>query len=105
MGPQLHACDLDASAAGDRQFCLRGGAVVCEQRRRMVDRAAPIGAVVPFTFIGIMPTNNRLLSRSLDHSSHEARQLLVRWGHLHAVRTVLSLGATALYTWLAIRAA
>jgi hypothetical protein len=65
--------------------------------------AALIGAVVPFTFVGIMPTSNRLLSESLDPDSHEARELLVRWGHLHAVRTVLSLSASALYAWLIVR--
>src|SRR5687768_11765121 len=39
-----------------------------------------IGAVVPFTFIGIVPTNNRLLSGALDPDSQDARDLLVRWG-------------------------
>ena len=66
--------------------------------------AALIGAVVPFTFIGIMPTNHRLLSGSLDLSSSEARELLVRWGYLHGVRTFLSLSAAALYVWLIVRA-
>jgi membrane protein YdbS with pleckstrin-like domain len=66
--------------------------------------AALIGAVVPFTFIGIMPTNHRLLSGSLDLNSHEARELLVRWGYLHAVRTLLSLCAAAIYVWLIVRA-
>jgi len=65
--------------------------------------SALIGAVVPFTFIGIMPTNHRLLSVSLDLDSSEARELLVRWGYLHAVRTLLSLCAAALYAWLIIR--
>ena len=66
--------------------------------------AALIGVVVPFTFIGIMPTNHRLLSSSLDLHSPEARELLVRWGYLHGVRTLLSLCAAALYTWLIVRA-
>lgn len=58
-----------------------------------------IGAVVPFTFVGIMPTNHRLLSPSLDVGSAEARALLERWGRLHAVRTVLSLCAAGVYVW------
>jgi hypothetical protein len=66
--------------------------------------AALIGAVVPFTFIGIMPTNHRLLSGSIDRNSNEARELLVRWGYLHGVRTLLSLCAAALYAWLIVRA-
>lgn len=61
-----------------------------------------IGAVVPFTFIGIMPTNHRLLSQDLDLDSDEARALLVRWGKLHAVRTLLSLVAAGIYTWLIV---
>jgi Domain of unknown function (DUF1772) len=66
--------------------------------------AVVIGAVVPFTFIGIMPTNHRLLSPSLDLNSDEARRLLVRWGYLHGVRTLLALCAASLYSWLIVRA-
>jgi hypothetical protein len=56
-----------------------------------------IGAVVPFTFLGIMPTNHALLSPDRNLDSIETRDLLQRWGKLHAVRTALSLAATALY--------
>jgi uncharacterized membrane protein len=49
--------------------------------------------VVPFTLIAIFPTNHRLLDPALDASSPEARALLVRWGRLHEVRTVLGLAA------------
>ena len=63
-----------------------------------------IGAVVPFTFIGIMPTNHRLLSPGLDLNSHETRALLVSWGRLHAVRTVLSLMAAVVYFFVLVRA-
>jgi len=44
--------------------------------------------VVPFTFVAIMGTNKRLLDPGLDRESDEARNLLVRWGRLHAVRSV-----------------
>src|SRR5688572_19647061 len=63
-----------------------------------------IGAVVPFTFVGIMPTNHRLLSPDLDLGSAEARALLVRWGKLHAVRTLLGLCGAGVYAWLIVRA-
>jgi len=59
-----------------------------------------VGAVVPFTFGVIMPTNHRLLAPGRDLSSAETRELLVRWGHLHAVRTALSLAGTVLFLWL-----
>ena len=61
-----------------------------------------IGAVIPFTFVAIMPTNHRLLSPALDLDSAEARALLVRWGKLHAVRTLLGLCGAGVYAWLIV---
>ena len=61
--------------------------------------AALIGAVVPFTLIGIMPTNHMLLAANLDVGSAETLDLLEKWGSLHAVRTILSLLATLLMLW------
>ncbi len=62
--------------------------------------AVLIGLVVPFTFISIMPTNRRLLEAGRDPASAETRALLIKWGRLHAVRTVLSLAASVIYLWL-----
>ena len=56
-----------------------------------------VGSVVPFTFAVILPTNNKLLAPGRDLGSTETRALLVRWGKLHAVRTVLSLFGAAVY--------
>jgi uncharacterized membrane protein len=56
-----------------------------------------IVAVIPFTLVAVLPTNKKLLDPSLDRSSDAARQLLIRWGRLHAVRTVLSLVALAVF--------
>jgi uncharacterized membrane protein len=58
-----------------------------------------IGAVVPITFIIIMPTNQQLLAEDRDLGSQETRQLLTRWGKLHGVRSVLSGVATVLMLW------
>lgn len=66
--------------------------------------AVLIGAVVPFTLIGIMPTNHKLLAPGRDLGSTETRTLLERWGRLHAVRTTLSVLATLLYLWLLLGA-
>jgi hypothetical protein len=66
--------------------------------------AVLIGAVVPFTFVVIMPTNHRLLSPSLDLASAETRVLLVKWGQLHALRSALSLAAAVLYSYLIVSA-
>lgn len=56
-----------------------------------------IGASVPLTLIIIMPTNQKLLATGRDLSSIGTRQLLVRWGRLHAIRTALSFVATVIY--------
>jgi hypothetical protein len=66
--------------------------------------AVLIGAVVPFTFLGVMPTNRALLAPGRDLAAAETRALLERWAQLHAVRTVLSLAATVLYLAIALRA-
>ena len=52
--------------------------------------AVLLGAVVPFTLIVILPTNNQLLDPSLDPRSVKATALLIRWGRLHATRSLLS---------------
>ena len=65
--------------------------------------AVLIGAVVPFTFIAVMRTNNKLLAPGRDLASAETRALLETWGKLHAVRTGLSLVATVLCIWLLVR--
>jgi hypothetical protein len=62
-----------------------------------------IGAVVPFTFLVLMPTNRSLLTPGRDLGSPETRGLLDKWARLHAVRTALSMLATALYLWQALR--
>ncbi len=59
-----------------------------------------VGAVVPFTFGVIMPTNHKLLAPGRDLSSAETRELLVKWGQLHAVRTALSMAGTVVYLWI-----
>ena len=64
-----------------------------------------IGAVVPFTFIVIMPVNQQLLAAGRDLGSPETRQLLERWGRLHGVRSALSAIAVVLMFWALQRAA
>jgi hypothetical protein len=57
-------------------------------------------AVVPYTLIVIEPTTNRpLLAPGRDLRSAETRDLLIRWGRLHAVRSVLGLVAAVLFIW------
>lgn len=58
-----------------------------------------LGAVIPFTLIVILPTNQRLLDPALDKGSPEAAVLLARWGRLHAVRSGASSAAFGLLAW------
>ena len=65
-----------------------------------------VGAVLilanwPYTLIGIMPTNNRIKAIAESDAGPTSRALLVSWGRLHAVRTVLGLAATLAYLWAA----
>lgn len=48
----------------------------------------------PFTFITIMPTNNRLKKLS---DAGNAQPLIRQWGRLHAGRTALGIAATLVF--------
>jgi len=49
----------------------------------------------PFTLIGMMPTNNKLMATVT--ATAETRPLIVKWGGLHGVRTGFGLVATATF--------
>jgi Domain of unknown function (DUF1772) len=55
--------------------------------------------VIPFTFVVISPTNQRLENPVLDVASEEAIRLLRRWGRLHAVRSMLGGLSFAVFLW------
>ena len=59
--------------------------------------AVLLGTVVPFTLIVILPTNKDLLDPSLDPGDPRATALLIRWGRLHAIRSLLSSMAFVLF--------
>jgi uncharacterized membrane protein len=59
--------------------------------------AALLFSVVPFTLIAIMPTNKALLDPGLQRSSPIAEALLVKWGRLHAVRSIAGISAFVLF--------
>jgi uncharacterized membrane protein len=56
-----------------------------------------IFAVIPFTLLVILPTNKQLLVPGLDTAAPATHQLLVRWGRLHAIRSVLSITAEVIF--------
>jgi len=59
-----------------------------------------VGAVIPFTLVVIMPVNEVLLDPALDRRAPRTRELLLRWGQLHAVRSTLGAIALVLFLWL-----
>jgi hypothetical protein len=50
-----------------------------------------------------MPTNRRLLDPQLDAGSREAVELLLRWGRLHAVRTVIGVAVFVSFVQMLLR--
>lgn len=66
------------------------------------------GAVVllanwPFTLLVIMPVNKRLLALDPHHADAESRAMLIQWGKLHAVRSVLGAVAMLLFAAATVR--
>lgn len=51
----------------------------------------------PYTFLVIMPVNNRLTAIGPANAGPESRTLIERWGWLHAGRTALGFAATFLF--------
>jgi uncharacterized membrane protein len=54
-------------------------------------------AVVPFTFLVIMPTNKPMLEASPERAGPETRAMLVKWGRLHRVRNLFGLASVAAF--------
>lgn len=52
---------------------------------------------VPWTFLVIFPTNNKLDATPENAADENTRALVVRWGRLHAVRTALGVVAIAAF--------
>jgi hypothetical protein len=71
--------------------------------------AFAIGALLiianwPWTLLAIMPTNNALKATDPANASPDTRELIVKWGGLHAVRSALGLAATLAYLIACFRA-
>ena len=53
----------------------------------------------PYTMFLIMPTNKILKSSSPAQATEDTHSLIRQWGLLHAVRTILGVGAVVAYLW------
>ena len=56
-----------------------------------------LAAVVPFTLLVILPTNKALLDPAAAQDLDRVGLLLGRWNRLHAVRSLLSVAALAVF--------
>lgn len=61
--------------------------------------AALILANWPYTLMIIMPTNRQLKETSAEQANAQTRGLILQWGRLHAVRSLLGFAATLAYLW------
>jgi uncharacterized membrane protein len=93
FGPSYRRAAVMQALLGAIAFAAAVGAWLSTALVAWLAGGVLIMAVIPFTLIVILPTNQKLLDASLDRNSDAARQLLTRWGRLHAARTVLSMAA------------
>ena len=56
----------------------------------------------PWTLIAIRPTNNKLMAMDPAEQNPRVRQLVQRWGMLHAVRSALGVAATLAFFFTSI---
>jgi hypothetical protein len=78
---------------------LAVGAYFMLQDWRWLLGAAIFFANWPYTLLAIMPTNHKLEAIPPEAAGPAARAMLVRWGHLHAVRGALGAIATLIFLW------
>ena len=101
FGPSYRRAAVMQASLAAVSFLAAVGVWLSTSRLMWLLGGVLIVAVIPFTLVVIRPTNAQLLDPALDRNSDLARQLLTRWGRLHAVRTVLSLAA--LVAFLSVR--
>lgn len=53
----------------------------------------------PWTLIVIKPVNDILMATDSDQAGPKTRSLILRWGAVHGVRTVLGVLATGAFLW------
>lgn len=99
FAPSYHRASWMQATLAASGFMTALGAAFQRHAVSLLVAGLLLGSVIPFTLLVILPTNRRLLSAGLDRSSAEAGKLLVRWGWLHAVRSVLGVAAFVILVW------
>jgi Domain of unknown function (DUF1772) len=57
----------------------------------------------PFTLVVMLPTNKLLLEIEPQNAGSGSRELIEKWGRLHAVRSMLGATATVLFLWASLK--
>jgi Domain of unknown function (DUF1772) len=57
----------------------------------------------PFTLIVMLPTNKLLMEIAPQNAGPQSRELIKKWGRLHAVRSALGAVATMLFLWASLQ--
>jgi hypothetical protein len=89
-------------------LALLGGACgiaafLLEQRDwRLLAGALLLLANWPYTLLVILPVNRKLQATEIARAGGESRDLLMRWGRLHAGRDLLGILATIAFLWAAV---
>ena len=53
----------------------------------------------PYTYLAIVPLNNRILAYVSADAAHDARKLIDLWGKLEIGQTAIGVFATLVYIW------
>lgn len=83
-------------------FILGGLAFWQTGDRRWLLGALAMIANWPYTLIGIMPTNRKLMAIDPAQAGPASRVLVEKWGGLHAARTALGFAATLTFLWASL---
>jgi len=97
FGPSYRRATVMQASLAALGFLAAIGAWLTTSRLAWALGAILIVAVIPVTLIVILPTNRKILDPALDRNSEVARELLRRWGRLHAIRSLLSLSALVVF--------
>ena len=57
----------------------------------------------PFTLIVMLPTNKLLMEIPPQNAGPKSRELIKKWGRMHAVRSGLGATATVLFLWASLQ--
>jgi len=74
--------------------------------RELNDVRWALGALVilaswPYTYLAIVPLNNRILALIGADAAHEARQVIDLWGKLEIGLTAIGVASIAIFVWAA----